>query len=226
MELSLIIPAYNEENRIENTLIKYSKFLQHQEIIVVCDGNDSTSNIVVRMSEKNSNVKLLSFKKRLGKGGAIIEGFKVAEADRIGFIDADGPIEPNDFKKMLEALSYADGVIASRRLDESKIIVKQPLKRRIGSRVFNALIKVIFGLNFKDTQCGAKVFRKEAIKGILDDFKTHGFEFDVELLWRLKGSGYKIIEFPIEWEHVEGSSFNLFEAPRMLFSLFMLRLGK
>lgn len=127
---------------------------------------------------------------------------------------------------MFDALSDADGVIASRRVKGSQILIKQSLKRRIASKSFNIIVRIIFGLHFKDTQCGAKVFRKEAIKDVLSELKTKGFEFDVELLWRLKKKGYKIIEFPITWKHSEGSTFGLSNAPKMFFSLLKVRIWK
>ena len=226
--ISLIIPAYNEEDRIEPCLMNYFNHFRDHEIgiIVVCDGIDNTQGIVGKLSKNYPNIKLLNFNNKLGKGGAIIEGLKVAKGYKIGFVDADESVEPNDLKMMLDALLDADGVIASRRLKDSRILIKQPLKRRIASRFFNILTRLIFGLDFKDTQCGAKVFKKEAIKDVLSELKTKGFEFDVELLWRLKKKGYKVIEFPITWKHSEGSSFSLSNAPKMFFSLLKVRLWK
>jgi glycosyltransferase involved in cell wall biosynthesis len=153
-----------------------------------------------------------------------MEGMKNARYDKVGFVDADESIEPDDVKRMFDALSLADVVIASRRLKNSRILVKQPLKRRISSIAFNIFARVVFGLGFSDTQCGAKVFRKEVVREVFNDLKTKGFEFDVELLWRLKKKGYNIIEFPIIWKHSDGSSFSLSNAPMMLFSLLKVRL--
>lgn len=224
--ISVVIPAYNEEDRIEATISKYSNHFQGQEIIVVCDGNDNTQSVIEKLYKNNLTIRLLSFPKRLGKGGGVIEGFKAANGDKIGFVDADESVHPNDVKKMFQALSDADGVIASRRLRDSKILVKQPLKRRIASKTYNIIVRMIFGLDFKDTQCGAKVFRKKAIMDVLSELKTKGFEFDVELLWRLKKKGYKVIEFPITWKHSQDSTFSLSNAPKMLISLLKVRFWK
>ena len=131
---------------------------------------------------------------------------------------------PDDLSRMFDALSYADGVIASRRLKDSRILVKQPWKRRIGSKAFNMLVRMMFSLDFRDTQCGAKVFKKEAIMNIMDSLTTKGFEFDVELLWKLKREGYKVIEFPVTWKHSEGSTFRVSNAPKMILSLLKVRL--
>jgi glycosyltransferase involved in cell wall biosynthesis len=223
---SLIIPAYNEEDRIKTVLSNYATNFPAAEIIVVCDGTDNTKKIVREGSEKYMNIKLLHFERKLGKGGAISEGFKAAKGEQVGFVDADESVEADDVKKMFDLLSDYDGVIASRKLNESKILVRPPLKRIIASSTFNILIRVIFGLDFKDTQCGAKVFRKEAVNDILSELTTEGFEFDVELLWRLKNKGYNVVEFPITWKHSEGSSFSLSNAPKMFFSLLKVRILK
>ena len=223
--LSIVIPAYNEEVRIETVLSTYCDHFPNQEIVVVCNGcTDTTPAIVNRLCLKYSQIKALCFEEKLGKGGAIIEGFKVAEGDRIGFVDADESVAPEDLERMFNALSNADGVIASRRLRESRIPVKQPWQRRAGSKVFNIFVRIMFSLDFGDTQCGAKVFTREAIKNILDSLTTKGFELDVELLCKLKNKGYRVIEFPITWKHSEGSTFHLTNAPKMILSLLKVRL--
>lgn len=224
MQLSIVIPAYNEEHRVRNVVLKYCNFYPDSELVVVCDGTDNTAKIVKGLSIERQKIKLLEFPGRLGKGKGIIEGFKAAKGDMIGFVDADESVEPDDVKRMLEVLLVVDGVIASRRLKESKILVKQPLIRRVSSRIFNIFVRVIFGLDFKDTHCGAKFFKKKAIEDVLADLKTKGFEFDVELLWKLIKKGYNIVEYPITWKHSEGSSFRLSNAPKILFSLLKVRL--
>lgn len=222
--LSLVIPAYNEENRIETVVLNYAKYFSNSEIIVVCDGVDRTYNIVNNLSAKYPKIKCLNFKDRLGKGGAIRYGFKVAQGEIIGFVDADESVQPQDVERMLEVLLHADGVIASRKLKESRILIKQPFKRRFASKMFNLLVSIIFQLDFKDTQCGAKVFRGKAIKVVLPELKTRGFEFDVELLWRMKRHGFKVMEFPITWKHSVGSTFHLSNSWTMFISLLKVRL--
>jgi glycosyltransferase involved in cell wall biosynthesis len=224
--ISLIIPAYNEENRIETIVLNYANHFSSQEIIVVCDGADNTYNIVRNLCAKYPKIKCLNFKEKLGKGGAIKKGFEIANGDIIGFVDADESVQPQDLERMLEVLSHTDGVIASRKLKESRILIKQPFKRRLASKMFNILVRAIFQLNFKDTQCGAKFFRKEAIKEVLPELKTSGFEFDVELLWRLKRLGFNVIEFPITWKHSQGSTFRLSNSWAMFISLLRIRLWK
>lgn len=221
---SIIIPAYNEECRIENVILGYLSEFPGHEFIVVCDGKDNTKNIIRQLSHVHNNISLLSYDERLGKGRAIIEGFKVAKGDLIGFVDADESVTPNDVKGMFNALKNVDGVIASRRLKESTILAKPSLKRQAASKAFNVLVRDLFDLPFKDTQCGAKFFKREAVLDIVDDLHTCGFEIDVEILWRLKNKGYRVVEYPITWKHSEGSKFKLSQSWNMLVSLLRIRL--
>jgi glycosyltransferase involved in cell wall biosynthesis len=223
---SIIIPAYNEELRIKQVIGDLIDEFPGQEIIVVCDGTDNSDNIVKSFSFGYPNIRLLRFGGRLGKGGALIQGFKVAEGEEICFVDADESVSTDDLKGMFHALHDVDGVIASRRLKGSKILIKQPIKRRLASKAFNIFVKMFFGLPFNDTQCGAKVFKRDAILDILNDLKTSGFEIDVEILWRFKKRGYRVIEYPITWKHSEGSKFRLSHSRGMFISLLRTRFNR
>lgn len=216
---SIIVPAYNEELRIKKVIECLIDEFPGQEIIVVCDGQDDTPKIIA----DNPDIRLLIFHKRLGKGGAIIEGFKASTGDKIGFVDADESVSSKDLKGMFEALGEVDGVIASRRLFSSKILVEQPFNRRLASKGFNLLVRILFGLPFKDTQCGAKVFMRHAICDIIGELETSGFEIDVEILWKLRNKGYIVIEYPITWSHSLGSKFKLSNAYAMFVSLIKIR---
>ena len=220
---SIIMPAYNEADRIKAVLESYVAEFAGHELIVVCDGFDNTRRIVEEAAKGCPDIRILDFQERLGKGGAIIEGFKAAQGRRIGFADADESVSPRDLKNMFEQLDKFDGVIASRRLPTSQITIQQPLKRRLASKGFNLLVRTLFGLSFKDTQCGAKVFRREAIRDILGELETKGFEIDVEILWRMKKKGYCVVERPITWSHSSGSKFKLSHAYGMFLSLLKIR---
>lgn len=226
-EISIVIPVYNEEKRVGNVLENYCNSSSNYEIVVVCNGcTDNSLNIVKELKKKYLQITILNFKKRLGKGGAIFEGFNLAKGEIVGFIDADNSIEPEEIKKLLTYLKGDfDVAIGSRWLEKSKILVKQTLERRIASRIFNFLVRKIFNLEFKDTQCGAKFFRRDVIESVLNEIKSKGYEFDVELLWRLKSKNYRIIEVPINWKHTKDSRFSLWYAPAMLISLLKIRLG-
>jgi len=230
MKISLIIPAYNEEKRIKNTLLEYDRFLKNNyndyEIIVVCDGcRDQTPIIVKKISENNNGIKLLKFEHRLGKGGGIIQGFTHATGDIVGFTDADGATSPSDYQKLIEAIQKGiDVAIGSRKMEGAKITVHQSKMREFVSKGFNILVNIWFKLGIKDTQCGAKVFKNEVIQKILPFIKTRGFEIDVELLWRAKKGNYKLKEIPIVWEHKEETTFNFKFVPDMFIGLLKLRL--
>jgi len=227
---SLVIPAYNEEKRIRKVLETYTKSLEglNYEIIVVCNGcRDRTEDIVRDFVQKNhlKNLRVLVFKEKLGKGGAVIQGFKVAKGKFMGFVDADLSTSPQEFLKLVRILEKEklDGVIGSRKIKGAKILIPQPFFRRFASKCFNIIVRALFGLPFKDTQCGAKVFNAEAIKSILTELKLKGFEFDVEILWRLKKEGFRVKEVPIVWKHEKGSRFSFKNSPKMLINLIRLR---
>jgi len=228
VRLSIIIPAYNEEKRIARTLANYLRFFSKNikdfEIIIVLNGcKDNTLNTVKRFG--NKKIRYLNFKEAIGKGGAVLEGFKKAKGKLIGFVDADLATKANAFYDLVKNIDGYDGIIASRWMKKSKINSKQPLLKRIGSRGFNILIKILFNLNFKDTQCGAKLFKKHLIKDIMGDLKLTRWAFDVNLLYAAKRKNYKIKEIPTEWNAVKASHFNLFRAiPEMFLGLLRLRL--
>lgn len=226
LKLSLVIPAYNEEKRIEKVIDSYSAFLGEKydyELIVVCDGNDKTAGIVMERMANDMHIRLLKFAQRLGKGGAIIRGFSASMKDVVGFLDSDESVSPEDFEKLIKELNDADCAIASRHVEGAVISVNPPWKRRISSRIFNILVNLMFNLDIKDTQCGAKVLKKDSLDMLLPEFKTKGFEFDVELLWRLKKAGFAIKEVPVVWKHEGGSTFSLRYSVEMFINLLKVR---
>lgn len=226
---SLIIPAYNEESNIKKTIDEYvsyfNKRIPDYEIIVICDGTDKTAEIVKDLIKKNKKIKLIVSQRRLGKGGAVYKGFDAAKGSTIGFTDADEGVKPEDYFKLLKMLKAYGCAIASRRVKGAKIFKNRPFAVRIASIIFNKTVNFMFNLGIKDTQCGAKVLKKNTYNTIKDKLKLSFFEFDVELLWRLKQQGYKIKEVPITWAHGEKSRTYLRNSPRLFFSLIKLRFG-
>ncbi len=229
-KLSIVIPAYNEEQRIQKTLSAFEWHFSKRyntEIIVVCDGNtDKTPEIVAKYSKRHKHVRLLAFPTRLGKGGGLVQGLKVAKGDLIGFVDADSSTSTADYDHLISALvkSKKDGAICSRYLKKSKVLVSQPFYRKFLSRGWNLLVRILFNIPFTDTQCGAKIFKKEAIQEVLPKMESYGFEFDVELLWRMQKAGYKISEIPTTWVHMEQSKFRLKDITGMFIRLLRIRL--
>jgi dolichol-phosphate mannosyltransferase len=222
---SLVIPAYNEEHRIVPLFEAIRDF--DGELIVVCDGMDSTADVVDRIAAVRNDliIRCLRFDHRLGQGGGVVAGLSAARAPLVGFFDADGSTKISEMKRLFEYLTEYDGAIGSRWVTGSTLTVRQGILRRIESRSFNLLIRALFGLTFNDTQCGAKVFRKPAIDAILPLLLARGFEFDVELLWRLRSAGFRIVEVPIEWQNKGDSRVRKGDMIRMVAGLLWVRLG-
>ena len=175
--ISIVIPAHNEEKRIGPTLRSYGKFfnnlknkniLDYEIIVVINNTQDKTLDIVKKAAKINLNIKYLDFKQG-GKGFAIIEGFKKALKSKkglIGFVDADASTSPVAYYDLIKNIHKDDAIIASRYLKGSVVNPKQTLKRIFVSRVFNLLIKTLFLMPYKDTQCGAKILTREATEKI------------------------------------------------------------
>ena len=222
---SLVIPAYNEEKRIRPLFDAIGSF--DGELIVVCDGTDGTARVVKEIAGKRTDlaIRSLTFDHRLGKGGGVIAGLRAARAPLVGYFDADGSTTVAEMMRLFSFLSDNDGAIGSRWVAGSTLTVRQGVLRRLESRSFNLLIRCLFGLDFHDTQCGAKVFRKTAIDSILPAMVSRGFEFDVELLWRLRRAGCRVVEVPIEWQNKGDSRVRKRDMVRMVRGLFRVRLG-
>lgn len=230
--LLLLIPAYNEEARIGPVLREYSDyFREHYRgpflLVVVLNGcRDNTLDVVRKTAMDRSGIGWLDFPAPIGKGGALIEGLKLApETDLIGYVDADGATPPRAFHDLVRQMPGYDCVIGSRWLPESKLGEEQPWKRRLASRVFHALVEGFFWMGIQDTQCGAKVMRREAIRAIHDDLRTADLAFDINLLYCLRRSGFKILEVPTEWTDKMGSKIRLGRSSLSMFlSILRLRL--
>jgi glycosyltransferase involved in cell wall biosynthesis len=212
--LSIIIPAHNEALRIGRTLDDYVRYFSNRlnykfEIIVVInDCRDDTERIVGEYIKNFDQVKKYVVAGR-GKGLAIRAGFNVANGDLVAFTDADGATRPEELGKLIEHIGRYDGAIASRWLPQSIRLPKQSLPRIIASRSWNFLVRATLGLDYKDTQCGTKLFTRAAIATILKDLVVDGFAFDIELLYKMKLKNLQILEIPISWNDQKGSTLSL-----------------
>lgn len=224
MKLSIVMPAYNEEKRIGNTLDKYLKFFNDKlgndfEIYVVSNNTtDNTAGVINKFTKKYKQLKYIDIKAKIGKGGAVKHGFKTLNGDYIGFVDADASTSPEAYFELYDKINGNGGIVASRWIKGAKVSPKQSFVRRIASRVFNILVRVFFGLGIRDTQCGAKLFTKKAVKDVVNDFGITQWAFDVDLLYLLKKKGYKVIEIPTTWHDQVGSKLNL---KRVSFEMFL-----
>ncbi len=211
MEISLIIPAYNEEENIKETLENYRNyfkevFKEDYEIIVVANNcNDNTVSIVKRFAEKESSIILIDIPGYIGKGAAVMKGFSVAKGEYIGFVDADKSTSPENFFKLYKNKGDFEGIIASRKIKGAVIIPKRNLTKSVSSFLFNKLVNLLFNLKFKDTQCGAKLFKKKTAHFLSENCTEMGWDFDVDLLYLCKKNNLKVLEIPIHWVDVETS---------------------
>ena len=210
--LLLLVPAYNEEKRIEPTLRDYAKFFRDNyhgkfQLVVVLNGcRDDTLGVVNRVAREYSEISALNFPDPIGKGGALIEGLKLApNADLIGYVDADGATGPKAFVELAHLTAQADCVIGSRWLPGAVLHQSQPWLRRFFSRVFHAIVQVLLRMRIQDTQCPAKVMRRAAIEKIHSALRIADLAFDVNLLYSLKREGFRILEVPTEWTDKTGS---------------------
>jgi len=233
--ISIIIPAYNEEKRIINRLQLlvnfFDNYMGNYEIIVITDGcTDKTHFLVLEFSKKHPQVKLLNFSKRLGKGGAIIEGLRRAGGNIIAIADADNSVAPAELYKLITESKNYDVVICSRYSNGACLLIKEPFNRFILGRAFNALVKLMFWRMSKiyDTQCGAKVVKRYVISKILSDLFITGFTFDVNLIYSSLRHGFTVKEVGITYKHIDDYSKVSKNLPRvafgMFFSLIKLRL--
>lgn len=205
-ELSIIIPAFNEANRIKNTLLVIRDFLEEQkinaEIIVVNDGStDKTSEVVEKFKKKMPDLKLINLTKNSGKGFAVRKGVEAGNGKLILFADADNSTPIEEFDKLLNRMKETSAKIAigSRYLHDSNIQIKQPTYRILMGRVGNFLIRLVLIDSIKDTQCGFKLFENHVAKEIFSFQKIKRFAFDMEALVIANNMDYKIVEVPVSW---------------------------
>tara|TARA_B100001123_G_scaffold206132_1_gene233649 strand:- start:2712 stop:3557 length:846 start_codon:yes stop_codon:yes gene_type:complete len=236
--LLLLIPAYNEEERIEPVLRDYAEYFrtyydgEFRAVVVLNGCCDNTLGIVERVAVEFPEIEPLNFEDPIGKGGALIEGFKrAAEAEAVltGYVDADGATSAKALHELIKhcVAGEADCVIGSRWLPQSVLHQNQTKLRRIFSRGFHIIVELFFWLGIKDTQCPAKLVRREALEEVIESLRIADLAFDVNLLVSLKRKGYKIKEMPIEWTDQLGSKVttNLWRVSLVMFlSVVRLRL--
>ena len=228
-KLSVVIPAYNEESRIEKTLLDVDAYLEKQgyeyEIIVVDNNSkDKTSEVVKRLETttvQNAKVVLETTK---GKGGAVRRGMQEATAEYVVFMDADNATPISEIQKFWPYLEAGiEVVIGSRYQDPSTVKIRQPLYKVILSRMSNTLIQIVLIPHIKDTQCGFKAFKTSAAKEIFRRVTIFGWAFDMELLAIALRLSYRIKEVPVSWEEHGGSHVPLNAYIQSLRDLFIIK---
>jgi dolichyl-phosphate beta-glucosyltransferase len=228
--LSIVIPAYNEGTRLSPTLDRVLDFVRQQnwdaEVIVVDDGSrDDTADLVRHYSERNGIVRLVQNPGNHGKGYSVRNGVLNAQGSIVLFTDADlsSPIE--EAPKLLQAIQAgADVAIGSRWLRSELQTQRQSVARQIMGRGFNVLLRVLLRLDFKDTQCGFKAFRRSAAKTLFPLQKIEGWGFDPEILFLACKMGLKVAEVPVVWAHDEGTRIHpLADGSKMVLEMMRIR---
>ena len=235
--LSIIIPAYNEETRIGASLDAILDFLTHQpyptEVVVVNDGSTDLTAEVVTSHEKDFvaagiDLRLLTNQPNRGKGYSVKRGVTEARGEVVLFTDADLSSPISEAPKLIQPIQKGDAdlVFGSRALDRTLIAIRQPLARDFGGRIFNLLMRLIIRLPFKDTQCGFKAFRRRLTLPAIKLQRVERFGFDPELLYIARKHDLRLLEVPVAWSHSEGSRVSfLRDSVKMFADLILIRLN-
>ena len=229
-DISIVIPAYNEEARLGPTINRVLNFVRLQawdaEVIVVDDGScDRTADLVRKYAENDGMIRLLQNPGNRGKGYSVRNGVLNARGRIILFTDADlsSPIE--EAPKLLEALEAgADIAIGSRWMRSELQTKRQSIARQVLGRVFNLLLRMVLMLDFKDTQCGFKAFRRQAATAVFPLQRIERWGFDPEILFLARRAGFKVVEVPVRWGHDTGTRINpVADGSRMVADMLRIR---
>jgi glycosyltransferase involved in cell wall biosynthesis len=225
-----VTPAYNEERRLRSTLVDYASRFPGEHVLVALNGcTDGTLALVESVARDHPNVQFIEIPQRVGKGGALRAASLLCDTPYVAFVDADGSTSAAECARLFDVLrtSSASGVIGSRWLDPRTVGTAQPLARRIASRCFNGLVRLLFRIDFRDTQCGIKIFRRKDLLEVLPRVETAGFAFDVDLIVQFARNGKRLIEEPTVWADVPGSKVQLVKsALKVGTSVLRLRLSQ
>ena len=207
MRLDLVIPAHNEEHRIDRTLHAYRSSCTAPEtrfLVALDQCTDRTAEVVGRHAADDARVRVIEYPK-LGKGGVIMETLRRCTADLVGFVDADCATPPAEILQLVETAENADGAIASRRHPASVLPRHRRPFRRLAAAGFAFGIRCLFRLPYADTQCGAKVLRRDVVQACLPFLSSRDFLFDVDLLVVARRLGFDVVEVPTVWIDRAGS---------------------
>jgi hypothetical protein len=225
--VSIILPAYNEEKRLENSIKRLSKelngVLDNFEIVISEDGS-SDRTLQIAKSFESDDIRVLHSDKRSGKGGAIKNALMHCRGNFIVFMDVDLASHPRHVKDLVDLLQKGNAiVIGSRYMKGSKS--KRSKVRYVASKAFNFMVRVLLGSKLTDHQCGFKAFRKDLVYPVIEEVKDDHWFWDTELLVRTQRKGLKVVEIPIEWKEEDGSKFRLVnDTIRMGLSLLVFKI--
>ncbi|HEY7634514.1 MAG TPA: dolichyl-phosphate beta-glucosyltransferase [Gemmatimonadales bacterium] len=230
-KISVVVPAYNEERRIERMLLEALAYFRQRnlpaEIVVVDDGSrDHTSGVVGRLSRAWPQLRLIRLAQNHGKGYAVRTGVVNSTGDFVLLADADGATPMVELERLEQALRQGDDVaVGSRAITpEAGVHIERKWYRHVMGRTFHWLVETLAVRGIRDTQCGFKLFRGGVAHDLFSRMRMSGFSFDVEVLLMAQRRGYRIAEVPINWIHQPGSKVNMFwDSIRMAADLFAIR---
>ena len=226
-DLSIIIPAFNEEARLGDSVGKILTYLRTEnpnaELLIVDDGSsDKTAEVAEtsRAAFPDIQSRVIRYEKNRGKGFAVKTGLLAATADIALFSDADLSTPIEETPKLIEPIRQDkfDVTFGSRALDRSLIGTHQPWRREQGGKVFNLIVKTLTGLPFWDTQCGFKAFNMPKFRPLLDVMQIERFGFDVEFLYVADYHKLRLKEIPVRWNHCEGTTVSVFRDSQRMFN--------
>ncbi|MFA5175694.1 MAG: dolichyl-phosphate beta-glucosyltransferase [Candidatus Nanoarchaeia archaeon] len=225
MDLSIIVPVYNEEKRIQPflpNLIDFSKKnLKNYEILLINDGSkDNTLNVLKELIKNNKTTKIISYNENKGKGYAIREGIFSSKGSKVMFIDADGSIMPDQIPNLVKELEHYDCVVGNRKDKNSKVTTSR--YRAFTQILFNGIVRVLFWTGIDDNLCGFKGFKKEVAKDLFQEMYDYGWIFDVELFYKMKKKGYSLKRIPLVWTHVDDSKMKFTDPAWMFIKLLII----
>jgi dolichyl-phosphate beta-glucosyltransferase len=229
IELSIIVPSYNEELRLPASLDLIAAYVtaagRRTEVLVVDDGSkDKTADVALSYMDRIPNLRVLKNGENRGKGYSVRHGMLEAKGELVLFSDADlsAPIEEAD--KLLTAMGQYDVAIGSRALDRSLINVHESAFREFAGIVFNKIVRIVLRLPFVDTQCGFKAFRRGRCRIIFEQQRIERFGFDPELLYLARHHGLKSVEIPVRWSHSPATKISMMrDSIQMFVDVFTIR---
>ena len=227
--ISLVFPAYNEQDRINDSMVRTREYCDEHfsgyQVIVVDDGSsDGTAAMVEKMATTWPNLKVVRCRKNRGKGAATREGVLAADGEWMLCSDVDLSTPIEESVNLLAAGRRAPVVIGSRTIKGSYIAKRQPWYRFVMGRVFNRVARAIGVPGYLDTQCGFKLYRRDAGRAIFKKVTIEGFAFDVEVLFLAKRLGYAVAEVPVRWLNDDRSKVRTFiDPPRMFLDVALFR---
>lgn len=228
-DLSIIIPSFNEETRLPDSLEKIAAYIRNSgrptEVLVVDDGStDATAAVAQLFCQKLPGLRVISNGENRGKGYSVRHGMREARGRIVLFTDADlsAPIE--EAEKLLPALQTNDVAIGSRAMNRNLITVRQSRFRELAGIIFNSVVRLILRLPFVDTQCGFKAFRREPCRIIFQQQRIEGFGFDPELLYLARHHGLRSVEIPVRWAHSPATKVSMLrDSIQMFVDVFVIR---